>query len=317
MELTLAGLRVLREVAARGSFTAAAEAMGYTQSSISRQVAALEAAAGDRLFERETRGVRLTEAGRVLLRHGATVLDQVEAANHELTALRELSTGRLTVGGFPTAITALLPRAMAAFGDRHPGVTIALREGATPSQLRMLRAGTTDLAVVAPAAGEPDDPRLTVEPLLRDPLLLAVSREHPLAAARDVDLDDLATYQWIIGKDKDKDEVGDPHLDLWRQVGWQPLTRFVVKDWTAKLALAASGLGVALVPGLAAPWVRDDVALLAIRRPDRAPAARDVALATRTGTRDLPHVRAFAGLVHYVAAELARELEARLQDRWL
>lgn len=313
VELTLSGLRVLREVAARGSFTAAAEAMGYTQSSISRQIAALEAAAGGRLFERETRGVRLTEAGRVLLRHGAKVLDQVEAADHELTALRELSTGTLTVGGFPTAMTALLPRALAAFGDRHPGVGIALREGTTPAQLRMLRAGTTDLAVVAPSADEPDDPGLTVDPLLRDPLLLAVSREHPLAATREVDVDDLATHQWIIGKD----EAGDPQLDLWRRVAWQPRTRFVVKDWTAKLALVASGLGVALVPGLAAPWVRDDVALIAIRMPDRAPVARDVAMATRTGARELPHVRVIADLLHYTAAELAREVEARLQDRWM
>lgn len=313
VELTLAGLRVLREVAARGSFTAAAEAMGYTQSSISRQIAGLEAAAGAQLFERETRGVRLTEAGRVLLRHGANVLDQVEAASHELTALRELSTGKVTVGGFPTALTALLPRALAAFSDRHPGVQIALKEGGTPSQLRMLRAGTTDLAVVATSADESDDPLLTVDPLLQDPLLLAVSREHPLAAAREVDLDALAAYQWIIGKD----EVGDPQLGLWQRVDWQPRTRFVVKDWTAKLALTASGLGIALVPGLAAPWVRDDVALLAIRTPDQVLVARDVGLATRVGTRDLAHVRAIRDLLYYAAAELGRDLEARLQDRWL
>lgn len=312
MEITLAGLRVLREVAARGSFTAAAEALGYTQSSISRQVAGLEAAAGAQLFERATRGVRLTEAGRVLVRHGAHVLAPVDAAAHDLTALRELSTGKLTVGAFPTAITDLVPRALVAFSDRYPGVKVGLREGVTPVQLRMLRGGATDLAVISPDA-DFDDPQLTVDLLLEEPLLLAVSREHPLAMARSVDLDDLADCQWIIGKN----EVGDPQLRLWQHVAWQPRSRFVVKDWTAKLGLIASNLGVGLVPGLAAASVRNDVALIAIRTPPgQAPATRKVVLATRSGTQDLPHIRAVTGLLHHAAADLTRDLAARLQDRW-
>jgi DNA-binding transcriptional LysR family regulator len=190
-------------------------------------------------------------------------------------------------------------------------VRTALREGTTPIQLRMLRAGATDLAVVARTESTSDDPQLVVDSLMEDPLLLAVSREHPLAAERSVEVDDLASYPWIIGKN----EVGDPQLDLWRRVEWQPQTRFTVKDWTAKLGLIASGLGVGLVPGLAAVSVRDDVALLALRAAGRPTVTRSVVLATRPGTRELPHVRAISELMYYAAAELARELEARLQDR--
>src|SRR5271155_5041535 len=114
-EFSVTGLRVLCEVASRGSFTAAAGSLGYTQSAVSRQVAGLEAAAGAPLFERAPRGVLLTDAGSTLLVHAVGVLEQLDSAKCELTGLRELTSGRLRVGAFPTAIAALLPRAVAAF----------------------------------------------------------------------------------------------------------------------------------------------------------------------------------------------------------
>ena len=103
-ELTLAGLRVVQEVAARGSFTAAADALGYTQSAVSRQVAAMERAAGARLFERLARGVRPTSAGKVLLRHGGQLLERVDAATLELGGLRDRLEGRLAVGAYPLSL---------------------------------------------------------------------------------------------------------------------------------------------------------------------------------------------------------------------
>ena len=119
-ELTLTGLRVVREVAFRGSFTAAAESLGYTQSAVSRQVAAMEAAAGAPLFRRGARGVELTDEGGVIVRHAVAALDQLTAARRELGGMREPAAGTLRVGAFPTAVAALLPRAIAAFAVPHP-----------------------------------------------------------------------------------------------------------------------------------------------------------------------------------------------------
>ena len=135
-ELNLTGFRVLREVAARGSFTAAAESLGYTQSAVSRQIAALESAAGTPLFERGPRGVSPTDAGVALLQRAAVVVDEVEHAQRDLEGFSAAATGRLRIGAFPTAVAALIPRAVSRFRDQRPGVEVVLREGGSPSQLR-------------------------------------------------------------------------------------------------------------------------------------------------------------------------------------
>jgi DNA-binding transcriptional LysR family regulator len=306
-ELSLTGLRILREVASRGSFTAAAESLGYTQSAISRQVAGLETAAGSQLFERTARGVRLTDAGGALLRRAGTVLDEVDAAQRELEGMSELASGRLRVGAFPTAVAALLPRTLRAFRERHPGVDASLREGSTSSQIRRLIAGSADVAVIGvlPQRQAPRDRRITLEHLIDDPLLLAVGLNHPLARRRTVNLDDLVTERWIAGSAKADDSM----LGAWQWAEWQPKVELIAKEWTAKLGLVAAGLGVTLVPGLAADGVRSDVALIRIRS-DR-PASRTVLLARRA-TGELPLARAFAELLHEVASELTTELQARV-----
>jgi DNA-binding transcriptional LysR family regulator len=309
-ELSLTGLRVLREVAARGSFTAAAESLGYTQSAVSRQVAGLESAAGAPLFERTARGVRITDAGGALLRRAGTVLDEVEAAQRELEGMSQLATGTLRVGAIPTAVAALVPRALRAFRERHPGVDASLREGSTSSQIRRLVSGAADVAVVGvlPHWKAPRDRRITLEHLIDDPLLLAVGLDHPLARRRTVNLDDLASERWIAGSAK----ANDSTLGAWQWAEWQPEVELIAKEWTAKLGLVAAGLGVTLVPGLAADSVRPDVALIRIR--SERPASRAVFLA-RKAKDEAPHVRAFAELLHVVASELTSELQRRVVTR--
>lgn len=304
MEFTLLGLQVVREVAARGSFTAAAVAMGYTQSAVSRQVAATEAAAGAALFERTARGVRLTDAGRVVLRHGSSALDGMAVARRELGDLH--GTGRLRVGAFPTAIAAMVPRAMVAFGVGHPGVRVVLKEGITRGQLRRVAAGTVDIAVVGPVAeGGLDGTGVELTPLLDDPLLLAVARDHRLAGAAAVGLDELRGERWIAGNA----EAGETFLAAWGPQ--RPRVEFVVGEWTAKLGLVAAGLGVTLVPGLAVPALRADVALVRIRSPH--PASRAVSLATRPGAAAGAHLGALAEQIHTAAAALAVEVEGRIR----
>ncbi len=309
-ELSLTGLRVLREVAARGSFTAAAESLGYTQSAISRQVAALEGAAGTPLFERAARGVRITEAGETLLLRAGTVLDEVDAAQRELEGMSELATGRLRVGAIPTAVASLVPRALGAFRGRHPGVDVSLREGSTASQVKRLIAGSAEVAVVGvlPERKPPRDPRLTIEHLLDDPLLLAVGRGHRLERRRSVDLDELASERWISATPKGNDMV----LGAWEWGDWKPQVEFIAREWTAKLGLVAAGLGVTLFPGLAADAVRPDISLVRIR--SERPATRAVLLATPAG--DLPpHVTDLRDQLHETASELRAELQRRIGVR--
>ncbi len=127
--MDIAWLEVFREVAARGSLTAAGRALGYTQPAVSRQVAALEKATGARLFDRLPRGMRLTEEGRFLLAHAEVVLERMRAAADGLEARRNLAAGRLRTGAIDSANTELLPRALAAFRTAHPGVRLSVAEG--------------------------------------------------------------------------------------------------------------------------------------------------------------------------------------------
>src|SRR6201991_830989 len=142
-------LRVFREVAERGSISAAADALSFTQPAVSRQIAALEREAGAQLLERTPRGIRLTEAGRVLLGHAEAILDRMATAHAQVDSVARLATGRLRIGAFQTANATIVPRAIAAFARAHPGVELSLLEAVTPDALASLRAGEVDLAVVS------------------------------------------------------------------------------------------------------------------------------------------------------------------------
>ena len=127
-----ARLRVFREVVQRGSLSAAAEALSFTQPAVSRQIAALEREAGAQLLERTPRGIRLTEPGRVLLGHAEAILDRMAAARAQVESITRLAGGRLRIGAFPTANATVVPRAIAAFAREHPDVELALVEALTP-----------------------------------------------------------------------------------------------------------------------------------------------------------------------------------------
>src|SRR5919206_5162898 len=123
-------LRVLREVAQRGSFSAAAEALSFTQSAVSQQIAALERESGTKLIERNPRGLRLTDAGRALVEHADAILARLDDAEEELAAIAGLRGGRLRMATFQSAGATLVPRAVGEFHRRHPNVelTVTLEE---------------------------------------------------------------------------------------------------------------------------------------------------------------------------------------------
>src|SRR3954454_14170353 len=173
-------LRVLREVAARGSFSAAAEALAFTQPAVSRQIATLEAEAGTQLVERGARGIRLTPAGELLVATAEGGLDKLAGAEHQLQALAGVSGGRLRVGAFPSANATLIPLALSTFDRAYPDVGLSLVEARSPECTALIASGELDLAVVSDSEGALGD-ELDVEPLMEDPMYLALARSHPLA----------------------------------------------------------------------------------------------------------------------------------------
>src|SRR6201992_2842299 len=146
-------LKVLSEVVGRGSFSAAADALSYTQSAVSQAIARLEAETGATLVIRDRRGVRPTAAGTTLVTHAESIFAQVEAAETELAAVLGVRAGRLRVASFPSAGATLMPLAVAAFRHAHPDVALTLAEGEPEESAPRRRAGEFDLALLFECPG--------------------------------------------------------------------------------------------------------------------------------------------------------------------
>jgi DNA-binding transcriptional LysR family regulator len=260
-EFSPTGLRVLREVAQRGSFTAAAHALGYTQSAVSRQVAALETAAGRPLFARRRDGATLTAAGATLLTRAIRVLDELDAAASELTGT-PLTAGPVRVGAFPTAMAALMPGVLSSLPR---GLVVSVREGSTPVLTRSLRAGTLDLAVLAQAPPfrplDAETPALRRITLAERELLVCVGMGHPFAARDAVDVRELVGQVWVAGRS----DTGEALPGVWPGLPERPDVRYVVRDWWAKLRLVAAGLAVTTIPPVALRLLPHDVHTVAVR----------------------------------------------------
>ncbi|SNS95377.1 DNA-binding transcriptional regulator, LysR family [Actinomadura meyerae] len=241
--------RILREVARLGSMTAAARALSYTQPAVSHHIARLEAEAGTPLVVRHGRGVRLTEAGRILVEHVEDVLARMDDAQEQIAAIAGLRAGRVRVAVFPTAAGALLPDALARLRERAPGVSVTLVDAEPAEALALLRAGDTDIAVVFRYAHTPPDAdaRFREVPLARDPLRLLVPADDPLAGAARPRLADLAGRTWASGCARCRD-----HL-RWacERAGFVPEIAFATEDHVAVQRLVARGLAVTVLPGLA------------------------------------------------------------------
>lgn len=243
------------------------------------------------------RGVRLTEAGRVLLPHAEAVGERLRTARAELDALRALDAGRLRIGAFSTADAALLPRALAAFRARHPGVSVTRTEGPSAKHLALLAAGDLDLAVVADTSAQPPS-GCTPHHLLDERMYVALPSGHRLAGQADVRLAELADEEWIAADTR-------PEKTLMHSApagGFRPRTGFVAADWIAKQGFVAAGLGVTLIPALAASSARADLALVPLH-PDDTPRRR-VYAATPHGIAPSPAALAFLALLVEVAAGL-------------
>jgi DNA-binding transcriptional LysR family regulator len=282
--LSVARLRVLKEVAYRGSFSEAADALAYTQSAVSQQIATLEAETKLALLERHPRGVSLTAAGQALVGHAEGILAQLEAAEVALSAIAGLRGGRLRMASFPTAGATLMPLAIANFRASYPDVELSLAEGEPEEIAPRLRAGELDLALLFEFEGETIiGGQMTRAELLEDPMFLALPAEHRLARRKRLRLDELKDEAWVQTSSSSpcaKHVVRSCHA-----AGFEPNVAFESDDYQTVQGLVAAGVGVALIPRMALSTVREDIVT---RELSPAPPVRQVIAAAPAGARLVP-----------------------------
>ena len=297
----------LREVAAHGSITAAAEALGYTTSAISQQIAKLEKEAAQPLLERHARGVVLTEAGRAVVRHAERILVELQAADAELAEIRGLRAGGLAIGTFPTAGSSLLPLVVKEFKTRHPGVDLTVLSGRFSRLVDALRRRETELSLLWDYEwNRIDDPTLTYHHLMNDPTMLLVSEHHRLADRDSISIGELRDEAWVVRADDHP--VAQTLEKLCQQGGFTPRTSVFAHDYGEVQAMVAVELGVAIAPRLAVLNPRPDV--------------RSIKLATRPPQRRIliAHLaeRRLSPAAHEaiaVSAAAARRLEEGFDER--
>ncbi|CQR64031.1 LysR family transcriptional regulator [Streptomyces leeuwenhoekii] len=276
-EWDLRKLHILRTLRERETVTATAEALRMTPSAVSQQLTNLSRHLGVDLLRAQGRRVRLTDAARLVLRHAEAVFERLERADAELAAYLRGEVGEVRVGAFSTAVPALVVPAVTALRATHPGVEVRLREAEAQEAYELLAGGEVDLALsLAAQAPSAADPRFTVLPLLADPLDVALPQDHPLARAEGLRLADLAAEPWIFGG-------SGPWSDITRgaceAAGFSPVQGHSAAGWTAILAMVEAGMGVALVPRMAA--VRRDGVVMRELSADRP--VRHVVAAVRKG----------------------------------
>ena len=264
-------LRVLVAVAQHGSVTAAARSLNYAQPSVSHHLARLEAETGARLTQRSGRGIRLTDAGRLLAGRAEEILGRLDAAERELAAHVEQRQERIRLAVFASALATIVPAALSRLAAGHPGIDLLLSEAEPPEAMRMLRAGQVDVALVSrhtqngtpvgpPAAAEGARTRLILDEQVH---LVTRPRHRGTAgqpgsgqpgaaqpAAGEAGSPDLAAHAhspWIAGCEHCRGHL----IWLCQHAGFSPKIAFTTDDHVAAQALVAAGLGVTILPGLA------------------------------------------------------------------
>jgi DNA-binding transcriptional LysR family regulator len=247
--------------------------------------------------------VRLTDAGRALVRHADAILARLEDAERELEAIAGLHGGRLRMVAFPSAASSLMPLAIAEFRRRHPAVELSLEPREPDEALACLRAGECDVALsIEPSFNPFEDEAITKTHLLDDPMFLVVPRDHAMAVKPSPRLEDLAEDAWIQGSMATCPDT-TILLRACNAAGYEPRIAFHSDDYTAIQGFIAAGVGVGLVPDLALISVRDDIAIR-----DLGPQApfRRIYAATLAGTYSAPATQAMLGILE----EVGREYEA-------
>ncbi|MFC9814157.1 LysR substrate-binding domain-containing protein [Streptomyces virginiae] len=312
-------LRLLRELARRGTIAAVAEALSFSPSAVSQQLGVLEREAGLPLLERTGRRVRLTPAGQNLVRHAEAVLERLEQADADLAEARGGLAGALRIGAFPTASRAIVPAALVALARRHPGLEPMVCETDPAAVAHALRAGDLDVALVhaydfVPAEREPG---LTTEPLYGEAMYLAEPAAGPPGPPAAPGESGALGAPGAPAPDQDavlRAHAGSPWITATpgtlchamtvracQAAGFTPRVRHQVDEFATVLALVAAGQGVAVVPQLGVTGPADPSVHLT-----RLVMQRRTNLAFRSGAAAHPAVAAFgAALRAAVPPDLA------------
>jgi DNA-binding transcriptional LysR family regulator len=282
--LDLKLLTTFREVAVRGSFSEAASALDFTQPAVSQHISRLEASLGTRLLERNARGVTPTPAGELLVREASALLDAARRAEEKVRRAAGIGRPLVRISAFPSAAAGLLPGATRELRARRPEAELTLQVLENEPGLDALLAGRIDVAVLVQSPLSPMPARSGAEylPIADDELRIAVAADHPLATRASVALEELCDEPFLVTEVAGTCADSNVVLNAFRDAGFEPSVAFASDDYQALQGMAASGIGVALIPTLALVSSRSDVVVLPLR--GRAP-ARQIVAAVREGER--------------------------------
>jgi DNA-binding transcriptional LysR family regulator len=294
-------LRVFAEVARQGSFSAAAESLGYTQPAVSRQIATLEAEVGAKLVRRVPQGAVLTDAGRVLLERAESILASLQDAEAELKALAGLEGGRLRFASFASASATIVPLAVTRFRERHPAVELKIFMADPLQSLPLIRSGELDIAISHDPLGH-EAGGMEVVPLFEDPMYVALPPDHPLADVESLSLSAFSGESWMLAT---PDTCPDSRLFLraCHAAGFEPQVAFQNDDYTAIMGFVAAGVGTALLPDMVCRSIRDDIV---VRELDPTPPPRPISAVLPEGYRS-PAAAAMLAVLREVSEEWVAE----------
>jgi DNA-binding transcriptional LysR family regulator len=301
-------LRILREVAQRGSFSAAASSLYLSQSAVSQQIATLEREVGMQLLDRTREGPKLTDAGRVLVSHADAAIARLEEAERELAAIAGLEGGELRLASFPSASATVLTEAVSIFHRRYPKVRLAVADAEPEQSLPQLRAGEIDLALTFdyPSIPKIEDRDVERRLLLTESMHVCLPKDHPLAQREVVPLADLADTVWLCGSLPSN--CGEVVIAACREAGFEPEVGFESDDYHVMQGFISAGLGTTLLPDLALPTLRSE---LVVRTTDPPAPQRRVWAATRAeGSRS-----AATEAMLEILVEVGEALSARTAER--
>ena len=303
-------LRILREVAEQGSFSAAGEALYLSQSAVSQQIATLEREVGMQLLDRTREGPKLTDAGRVLVSHAEAAIARLDEAERELAAIAGLEGGELRLASFPSARATRLTEAVSTFHRRHPAVRLCVADAEPEESLPRLRAGELDLALTFDYTSRPkqDERDLDRRLVLTESMHVAVPKSHELASRSVVPLAELADVEWLCGSRPST--CGEVIFDACRSAGFEPRIGFESDDYHVMQGFIAAGLGVTLLPDLALATLRSD---LVVRPTDPKPPERRVWAAARAEGSRSPATEEMLSILVEVGDSFAARTAKRLE----
>ncbi|MDR3402250.1 MAG: LysR family transcriptional regulator [Chthoniobacter sp.] len=280
-------LQYFLEVARQRNFTRAAARLHLAQAALSEQIRKLEDELGTPLFRRGRRESTLTAAGETLCGHAEALLDRAAAARHAVQELVGLRGGKLVIGAIPSVSAGLLPAAVTAFRQRYPLVELVIAEGTSESVAEGVESGRVEMGIIQhPTPAGPFEERA----LLTESFVIVASSTHPIAHRRSIRLASLAEEPFVFFKGRARDSA----LAACRAAGFEPRLACESGELETVRALVAAGLGLALLPELAAQRAKPACALVRLSGPK---VERQLVVVTRRGHAASPAAAEFETLL--------------------